>query len=207
MLDVGAGESPWKEWLPDRVLYHGIDVGYATEFGMTSDKSDITFYDGKIMPFPDSSYDSAICIEVLEHAQDYDLLLSEINRVLKSGAPFLLTIPWSARRHHIPYDYQRFTKEKLYLLFYKHNFVEVSIKERGNNIAVIANKLILLEMSLIKVKSIFSLLWTWPFALLLIPVVLMFVGVAHITILANFGDVDDPLGYSCEMKKAPSYSS
>lgn len=102
VLDVGAGESPWREWLGPSCTYLGVDIDNAKEYGMSEKKPDVIYYDGGRIPYPDSHFDAVICIEVLEHAVSPDQLLSEISRVLKSGAPLLMTVPWSARRHHIP---------------------------------------------------------------------------------------------------------
>lgn len=116
VLDVGAGESPWREWLSPSAPYYSIDVGYADEFGMHGERKDITYYDGRTVPFPDATFDAAICIEVLEHVEEPASLIAEIARCLKKDAPLLMTVPWSARRHHVPRDYHRFTRERLELL-------------------------------------------------------------------------------------------
>src|SRR5215469_17623493 len=81
VLDVGAGKSPWKTFLPAGCSYQGIDVDNASDYGMGRDRPEIIYYDGRIMPFADSSFDNVICIEVLEHTEDPVLLLREIHRV------------------------------------------------------------------------------------------------------------------------------
>ena len=117
VLDVGAGQSPWRGWLPQTVSYQGIDIKNADEFGMAKGLQDIVYYDGTVMPFADAAFDNVLCIEVLEHAPDPQLLVSEMSRVLRNGGKIFLTVPWSARRHHIPYDFHRFTRERLIALF------------------------------------------------------------------------------------------
>jgi len=44
---------------------------------------DVIFYNGKIMPINNETYEYCLCIEVLEYAENPLLLLSEIYRVLK----------------------------------------------------------------------------------------------------------------------------
>src|SRR5687768_8741399 len=56
VLDVGAGQSPWRAWLRTETSYQGIDVGYADEFGMESHRPDILYYDGRVMPFADAMF-------------------------------------------------------------------------------------------------------------------------------------------------------
>jgi len=59
VLDVGAGQSPWRAWLPVTTSYQGIDVGHCNEFGIDTARPDIIYYDGKLMPFDDATYDFA----------------------------------------------------------------------------------------------------------------------------------------------------
>jgi SAM-dependent methyltransferase len=194
ILDIGAGESPWKEWLPNGCVYQGIDVENAHEYGMQKGQ-DIVYYDGKSIPFPDQSFDGALCIEVLEHVEQPEPFLSEIARVLKKGAPLLLTVPWSARRHHIPHDYHRFTKEKLAALLNQQSFTNIEIRERGNDISAIANKLIVLSIRLAKPNHLLSALWTLPLAFFLAPFTLAMLLAAHISDAIGKGAKEDPLGY------------
>lgn len=155
LLDVGAGQMPWLDWINEDTEYVGLDVEAAESFGMShSDK--ITYYDGSAFPFEDNSFDRCICIEVLEHTIDPDLLLSEIYRVLKPGGSVMLTVPWSARRHHTPHDFQRFTLEGLKLKFAKSAFSQVEIADRGTELGVIANKMMVLAVRLLTPGSLVS---------------------------------------------------
>lgn len=195
VLDVGAGESPWREWLPDTTSYRGIDVGNASEFGMEQGRDDITYYDGRIIPFPDASFDGAICIEVLEHVEDPSALVAEIARCLRPGATLLVTVPWSARRHHVPHDYHRFTRERLQRLFEGGGFVRVEIEERGTDIAAIASKLVVLSLRLAPRRVSLQTLWTFPAFLLTLPITAIFVVSAHVSEHMGTGAKEDPLGY------------
>lgn len=195
VLDVGAGESPWREWLPDTATYRGIDVGNAGEFGMEQGRDDITYYDGRSIPFPDASFDGAICIEVLEHVEDPSALIAEIARCLRSGATLLVTVPWSARRHHVPHDYHRFTRERLRQLFEGNGFRMVEIDERGTDISAIASKLVVLTLRLAPRRVRLQTLWMFPFFLFTLPITAIFVVAAHVSEYLGTGAKEDPLGY------------
>jgi len=45
------------------------------------------------LPFADGSFDLIVCSEVLEHIPDYGSALSEIERILKPGGQFALSVP------------------------------------------------------------------------------------------------------------------
>ncbi|WP_354678561.1 class I SAM-dependent methyltransferase [Cupriavidus plantarum] len=202
VLDVGAGQSPWRAWLPVSATYQGIDVGHADEFGMGSKRADVVYYDGRLMPFGDAAFDCALCIEVLEHSEDPQLLASEIARVLQPGGVLLLTVPWSARQHHLPHDYHRFTRERLHGLFVENGFTDIEIRERGNDIAAIANKLTVLTIRLLRPSGpILSMLWKLPLSLFCGGLATGFIVAAHLSIALGMGSKDDPLVYFVRAKR------
>jgi len=202
VLDVGAGQSPWRGWLPTTTTYQGIDIGYAADFGMQPKVPDVIYYAGAEMPLSDNAYDAVLCVEVLEHAQDPRLLLLEISRVMKGGADLFLTVPWSARRHHIPHDYRRFTRDGLALLLDEAGFDAVEIFERGKVVAVIANKLTILSLRLGMPDKLWHILVTWPLALFCGALAGVFIASAHACIALGWGSKEDPLGYFVRAKKA-----
>ena len=48
---------------------------------------------GLVLPFADATFDHIVCSEVLEHIPDYHSMLKEINRVLKPGGHFCVSVP------------------------------------------------------------------------------------------------------------------
>jgi SAM-dependent methyltransferase len=200
VLDVGAGQAPWRGWLPAHCQYTGLDVANAGDFGM-SRGADITYYDGKTMPFASGSFDTALCVEVLEHAPEPDALMAEIARVLKPGGQLLMTVPWSARRHHIPYDFHRFTRERLQTMLLAHGFSHIAVAERGDDIAVIANKLVVLTLRILKAVSVKNVLVTLPVGLFFGVLASVMLGIAHVSLALQLGGREDPLGYFCRGRK------
>jgi len=194
VLDVGAGESPWREWLPRGSAYHGVDVANADDYGMRK-QPDVIYYDGKMLPFQAARFDGAICIEVLEHVEDPQAFMAELARVLKPRSTLLLTVPWSARRHHIPHDYHRFTRERLQILLERAGFERLDIQERGNDIAVITNKLIVLTIRLLRPGRVAALAWTLPLAVLVVPLTTAMLAASHVSMALGLGAREDPLGY------------
>ncbi len=207
VLDVGAGESPWRDWLPQNTSYLGIDIRNAHEFGMERDRQDIVYYDGDKMPFVDHEFNCVLCIEVLEHAEDPQLLVSEMARVLRAEGTMLLTVPWSARLHHLPHDYHRFTRERLRVLLAKEGFTQIEISERGNDIGVIANKLTVLTVRLLRPGKLSNLYWTLPLGLLCGALAVLFIAAAHLSDALGMGSREDPLGYFVRAKKRSAEGS
>jgi SAM-dependent methyltransferase len=196
LLDVGCGEMPFRSALHPEVRYTGLDVDEAVSFGMDENDSIQTF-DGRSIPFADNSFDNVLCTEVLEHAEEPEILVAEIFRVLKPGGTFIMTVPFAARVHHAPYDFQRFTRYKLDAML--SGYSEVELAPRGNDIAVIANMLIVLAIRLLRPSL--HLIWSLPLACVVAPLAGVFLFAAHLTMAIGKGSIDCPLGYSVVAKK------
>ncbi len=52
LLDVGAGEAPWRTFLPEGIGYTGLDIEHADDFGMTPNVPDVVSYPGGPLHFP-----------------------------------------------------------------------------------------------------------------------------------------------------------
>jgi len=200
ILDIGAGNAPWKSFLPDDVKYVGLDIENASEFNMR-ENDEIIYYSGGIFPFTDNTFSNALCVEVLEHVFDTETILSEIYRCLEPNGKIILTVPWSARRHHLPNDYFRFTPEALELLFTNKGFVDIEIFERGNDLAMVFNKVFVLVQGLFFPKRKIILALTLPFGVILLPSLLVFFIAAHLSMKLGIGSRIDPLGYALTAKK------
>ena len=169
VIDVGAGESPWRFLLNSKCDYVGLDIANSDDFKMQSSREGITYYEGGDFPFPDKEFSAAICIETLEHVSEPKQMLAEIFRVLDDGGTLLISVPWSARRHHIPYDFFRYTPEGLNHLLVQAGFVGIEISSRGSEAHVIANKLFIFAIRNFKAKKnatyflkVISLLFVMP---------------------------------------------
>jgi SAM-dependent methyltransferase len=129
LLDFGCGRKPFQN-LFTVSDYIGLDLA-VTGHDHRNSKVDV-YYDGKHIPFPDQEFDSLFCSEVLEHVFDPDLILPEMNRVLKTGAQALFTVPFCWNEHEIPYDYARYSSFGFRHLLEKHGFEIVELKKSGS---------------------------------------------------------------------------
>jgi hypothetical protein len=120
---------------------------------------------------------------------------------MKSGAVLLLTVPWSARRHHIPHDYHRFTKERLNILLLNNGFTNISVKERGNDYCVIANKLVVVLIRNAKKIKYNNFFYKIPLVGISLIFFLVMLLTSHISLMFETLNNEDPLGYACKAVK------
>ena len=114
VLEIGAGDGYCAKVLGKR----GFDV-MATEVSqvrldrMKKDKIKCKYADVNNLPFPDDTFDSVICGEVLEHIPIMGKGLEEVERVCKPDGRIIISLPvspahdefkghlWSIRHHGI----------------------------------------------------------------------------------------------------------
>jgi SAM-dependent methyltransferase len=201
LLDVGCGDSPYRTIVESHQLdYVGVDIEEAGRFGYQ--RPGVVPYDGEHLPFPDASFDFVLCTEVLEHVAKPEILVGEMRRVLRSGGAGLVTVPWSARYHYIPWDFFRFTPSSLKTLF--QDFSRAEIAARGTDLTAIASKVLVACLRAAPPQG------GRPFerwfkdiagALVLAPVALPALVLGHASLKAGLGSSDDPLGYSIFLTK------
>lgn len=96
LLDVGCGEGFVDYYLDRRFpgkLIKGADSDRdVLEVARAINPAlDFIATDGKSLPFGDNSFDAVICIEMLEHVEDYGKVIDELMRV--SRGPCLVSVP------------------------------------------------------------------------------------------------------------------
>ncbi len=132
LLDIGCGKMPYKNYIlrnSSVTEYIGLDIENALEYHASS-KPDFT-WDGITMPFEDNYFETAFGTEVLEHCPKPDIVLSEVNRVLKPGGIFFFTVPFLWPLHEVPHDEFRYTPFALKRLLEENGFKNVNIKALG----------------------------------------------------------------------------
>jgi ubiquinone/menaquinone biosynthesis C-methylase UbiE len=197
VLDIGCGQSPYRFLLKkNETQYFGIDIIDAEKFNYSN--PDIVHFNGEDIPYEENCFDHVVCTEVLEHVEKYQYLVDEMYRVMKKGASGIITVPFSARYHYIPWDFFRYTPSSLKKIFSK--FSEVNIVPRGSEVTVIGNKVIVLFFQNLLPKN----KWLVPFIpiwILFLPFLIFIVLIAHLSLLFGLGSQNDPLGYTIIVNK------
>lgn len=161
LLDVGCGSKPYRSlFTVDGYIGLDIDSETTRQRGLADQ-----LYDGGEFPFPDGSFDSVLCNQVLEHVFNPDDFLGEIARVLKPGGKLLLTVPFVWDEHEQPFDYARYSSFGLRALLEKQGFKLLSHNKLG------ADPSILFQLAN---AYLFKISQGWPrFAHLLLTVTVM----------------------------------
>lgn len=199
LIDVGAGHAPWRELAPDRE-YTEVDIDSADAFGMARQPG-VPHYDGLRIPIADASVENVLTSEVLEHVPDEHLFMADIARILRPEGTLILTIPWSARLHHLLHDYRRLSPSALTRMLHAHGLVNVMIEDRDSAVSVRANKRLVQTIPFFRTPSWRRIVLLWPLALLGRTVAFGFLAASHLALELHLGSREDPLGYGLVAKR------
>jgi SAM-dependent methyltransferase len=195
VLDVGCGAQPFRSLFSRRATYLGIDTDAAkAHFGY--EMPNTTYFSGDAWPVADSSVNVVLCTETLEHVLETRRFLSEAARCLAPSGLLLLTVPFAARWHFIPYDYWRFTPSSLSHLLTTTGFHSVRVYSRGNALTVACYKVMTLLLLLLmpQTASRAAGLLLQLVGLVFLPLFLLLALIANLSLLGLGGD--DCLGYT-----------
>jgi SAM-dependent methyltransferase len=87
VLDAGCGEGVLIDEYAGRLDITGVDANYSS--------ANVVSGSVAALPFPDASFDRALCLDVLEHLQfdDQPQAFAELFRVLRPGGELFVSVP------------------------------------------------------------------------------------------------------------------
>jgi SAM-dependent methyltransferase len=199
LLDIGCGAQVYRALIPPHVNYQGVDTADAkSRFGYAV--PDTHYFSGDDWGVADASFDTALCTEVLEHIENPAAFLSRAARCLRPGGLLVLTVPFAARWHFIPYDYWRYTPASLKILLAAAGFEDVFVAGRGNPLTVACYKVITLNLALLFGPGRgTSQIARRILGLLLSPLLAAAACLANLTLAADWGD--DWLGFTVTARR------
>jgi len=143
LIDLGCGTMPYRSLIEGRVArYDSLDHRPQVE-GVTF-QADIQ----AMTSIPDAAYDSAICLEVLEHVPNPFKAAAEIQRILKPGGILIVSVPHLSRLHEEPYDFFRFTRHGLVSLFQSAGFDVIQIVRRAGLLSFLSHQVSIVSLGL-----------------------------------------------------------
>lgn len=126
LLDIGCGNKPYESWSKDYVTeYIGCDI-----IQSSANKVDVISTANNI-PLANSTFDTVLSTQVIEHVEDHQGLVNEAYRLLKPDGYFILSGPMYWNLHEEPYDFYRFTKYGFQHLLEKAGFEVIEINANG----------------------------------------------------------------------------
>ena len=133
LLDVGCGSKPYRELFTVET-YIGLDID--SKNSRDRGIADV-LYDGNNFPFSESSFDSVLCNQDLEHVFNPNEFLGQISRILKPGGKLLLTVPFVWDEHEQPHDYARYSSFGLRNLLEKNDFTIIEHIKLGADATIL----------------------------------------------------------------------
>lgn len=124
-VDLGAGTAKYKDMiLTAATSYTAFDGRPGPHIDVVGDML--------ALPFPDASFDTAICTQVMEHVREPWTMVQEIARILRPGGTCVLTTPFLMPYHADPYDFFRYTIEGGCSLFERAGMRIIEKRKYGN---------------------------------------------------------------------------
>lgn len=90
VLDVGCRKGWVQKFMAKESVYYGIDFCDFSKYVKNFKLVDVT---SEKLPFKKSFFDTVLLGEVLEHLPKFDLLMNELNRVVKKKGAVVVTVP------------------------------------------------------------------------------------------------------------------
>ena len=90
VLDIGCGIGDFLKFRPNTI---GVDINQNCVDWCNQQGFEAKYMKINSLPFLDSSFDSVMLDNVLEHIENPDLLLKEVNRVLKNKGIVVVAVP------------------------------------------------------------------------------------------------------------------
>jgi SAM-dependent methyltransferase len=133
LLDAGCGDMPFFDLLRPRVRsYVGVDQ--QGRIGVIS-------ADLRRLPFAGSSFDTILCLQVIDDFPDPRTVLREFYRVLRNSGTLLLSVNQQWRVHDEPNDFLRYTKYGLRSHLGEVGFRVISVDPMGGFWNYLGNRL------------------------------------------------------------------
>jgi O-antigen biosynthesis protein len=121
VLDLGSGEGYGSAWLARYAAsVTGVDISpdavrHATSTYGSGAGPRFVVGDVRALPLADDAVDVVVCFEALEHIVEQEVLVAEVDRVLRADGLFIVSTPDKAQYHDAAEHHNEFHEKELYL--------------------------------------------------------------------------------------------
>lgn len=119
VLDFGCGSGIFVEELANvRYQSYGVDISEeAIKFGKLQGRKNLEVLDSHKVKFSDNYFDAIVTLDVLEHLENEEWALKEMERMLKPGGVIVIMVPafmflWGVQ-DEVSHHYRRYTRPHL----------------------------------------------------------------------------------------------
>lgn len=109
LLDLGCGRRPLRPWY-DRVTTSSVGIDWSDAC-----RPDVVGDLRHRLPFADTSFDTILASDVLEHLPDIAAAFQDTARLLRPAGRLIVGTPFLYMIHEAPHDYSRPTEHMLRL--------------------------------------------------------------------------------------------
>jgi len=151
LLDVGCGAMPYRVYgdlITDWIGFDSIENQGADVHGSAD-----------ALPFPDASFDTVLCTQLLEHVEHPGKVLAECARILTPEGSLVVTAPQYWELHEEPRDYYRYTMNGLRYLVENAGLKVLRTCSQGIAPALGAQSL---NLMMLHAGERWPLMRTWP---------------------------------------------
>ncbi|HEY4495214.1 MAG TPA: class I SAM-dependent methyltransferase [Candidatus Paceibacterota bacterium] len=138
VIDIGCGMMHYKEFitkLPTVTRYDALDIeARAMSVDIIGDVQNMD-------AIKSNTYDTVLCLQVIEHIPNPFRAINEIYRILKPNGVLILSAPHLSRLHEEPNDFYRYTKYGLRYMLEKSEFKDISIIPVGGLFSFIGQQI------------------------------------------------------------------
>ncbi|MBF0128240.1 MAG: class I SAM-dependent methyltransferase [Magnetococcales bacterium] len=134
VLEIGAGRGKRRGLF--RPPTEAAEIWLFTD--LAADRMPDFLSDVNLLPCRDQTFDTLLCLEVLEYLENPVVALREMGRVLRPGGVLILSMPF-LHRWDAEQDYWRLTGPGLRFALGRAGFAVESLSTQGGPLAVIVN--------------------------------------------------------------------
>ena len=127
ILDLGGNSK--SQYYKHIAISSGSNITYADLYDKSESVINMDFT--QVFPIKDKAYDNVLLMNVIEHLENYDMCINEINRILKDGGKLVGVVPFLFPVHMVPDDFHRPTESSIHRTLKDAGFKKIIIHPIG----------------------------------------------------------------------------